>query len=158
MKSARLAGLEEPGRLEAEVLDEEQARRPDRLDGERVALGHDQALLVAERRRHDRGDEEQDQPEVGQQRRHLRVLVPIAVEVADPVDLRLAELEAMPAQRRPDARRRPTPVIAARSGQRRHEERVGLDDPDLGRLAPQPRRPVERADDDRDDEDEQPDA
>ena len=91
MKSRRLAGLEEAGRLEAEVLHEEQSRCPDGLDGERVAFGDDQSLLVAERRGDGRRDEEEDQPEVGQQRRHLRVLVAVAVEVVRPVDLRLAD-------------------------------------------------------------------
>ena len=42
--------------------------------------------------------------------------------------------------------------MAARSGSARVEVAVRLDDPDVGRLAPQPRRPVERADDDRDEQ------
>ena len=44
---ARLAGLE-AGRLEVEVAHEEEARRPDRLDREGLALGDDETLLVTE--------------------------------------------------------------------------------------------------------------
>ena len=50
MKSVGLAGVE-AGRLEVDVLDEQQAGRADRLDGQRAALGDDEALLVAEPRR-----------------------------------------------------------------------------------------------------------
>ena len=64
MKSVGLAGLE-PGRLEVEVLDQQQAGRADRLDRERLALGDDQALLVAEPRRHRGGDQEQRRARCG---------------------------------------------------------------------------------------------
>ena len=52
----RLAGLEEARRLEPVVLHEQQAGRPDRLDRQRVALGDDEALLVAEPPGHDARD------------------------------------------------------------------------------------------------------
>ena len=50
-----MAGVE-AGRLEVEVLDQQQAGRADRLDRQRLALGDDQALLVAEPRGHRRRD------------------------------------------------------------------------------------------------------
>ena len=116
----------------------------------------DQALLVAEARGHGRRDEEQDQPEVGEERRHLRVLVAVAVDVARAVGVgRLADAEPAP-------RARPRATSAALDpghrraiGQARVEERLRLGDPDRRHVPPQPRRPVERADDDRDDEDDQ---
>ena len=153
MKSDGLAGLE-AGRLEVEVLDQQQAGRADRLDRERLALGHDQALLVAEPRGDRRRDQEQDQAGVGEERRHLRVLVPVAVEVARAVVVgRLADPEAVPAQDGPDAVGAATPVIAARSGSRGSKYGSGWST----RMSATPRhslrRPVERADDDRDDED-----
>ena len=79
--------------------------------------GHDQPLLVAEARGHGGRDEEQDQPEVGEQRRHLRVLVAVAVDVRGPSSGRSPRGRGS----RGRARRRATsaaatPVIAARSG------------------------------------------
>ncbi len=62
----------EAGGVEAEVAHEEQPRRPDRLHRQRVALGDDQALLVAQPRRHRRGHQEQHEAGVGEQRGHLR--------------------------------------------------------------------------------------
>ena len=114
----RLAGVE-AGRLEVDVLDQQQARRPDRLDGQRLALGDDQALLVAEARGGRGRDEEQDQPGVREQRRHLGVLVAVAVEEARAVRLgRLADAEPVAPQDRVDGRPPATPSIAARSGSR----------------------------------------
>ena len=51
-----------------------------------------------------------------------------------------------------------TPDIAARSGRRGSKNGSGLVDPDLGHAAPQLGRPIERADDDRDDQDHEPGA
>jgi hypothetical protein len=112
-----LAGLE-AGCLEVEVLDQEQAGRADRLDRQGLALGDDQALLLSEALRHRGRLEEGDQPEVGQQGRHLRVLVAVAVEVADAATVgRLADVEAVSAEdgRHPSAG---TPSMAALSGRR----------------------------------------
>ena len=78
-------------------------------------------------RRHRGRDQEQDQPEVGEQRRHLRVLVAVAVEVARAVRVgRLADAEAVAAQdgaRRPPRRRRPSP--RGRAGAGRSTARAG---------------------------------
>ena len=59
----RRAGVE-AGRLEVEVPDEEQAGRADRLDRQRLALGDDETLLVAEPRGRRGRDEEQDRARV----------------------------------------------------------------------------------------------
>ena len=143
----------EAGRLEVEVLDQQQAGRADRLDRERAALGHDEPLLVAEPRGHRGGDQEEDEAGVREQRRHLRVLVAVAVEVARAVVGRSPRGRGSRCAAGRSARRRPRPPsIAARSGRMRVEERLRLGDPDVADAAPQPRRPVERADDDRDDE------
>ena len=153
----RLAGVE-PGRLEVEVLHEQQPGRADRLDGERLALGDHEPLLVTQSGGDGGRDQEQDQPGMGQERRHLRVLVTIAVEIAGPVvGTRLADLEAIPAQHPADAFGRHIRHRRA-IGETRIEEGLGLGDPDLGDAAPQPGRPVERADDDGDDQDRQPGA
>ena len=80
---------------------------------------HDEPLLVAESRGHRRRDEEEDQPEVGEERRHLRVLVAVAVDVDGPVvGADLADPEAAAADDAGQRPLRPTPVIAARSGSR----------------------------------------
>ena len=98
----RLAGVE-ARRLEVEVLDQQQAGRADRLDRERAAHRDDQALLVAEARGDGGGDQEGDQAGVRQQRRQLRVLVPVAVhEVPAVGGRRLAHVQAVPAQHGPD--------------------------------------------------------
>ena len=118
MKSVAWPGLE-AGRLERDVLDQQQPGRPDRLDGQRLALGDDEALLVAQPRRGGGRDEEQDQPEVGEQRRHLGVLVAVAVEEARAVRVgRLADAEARSAAGRAWTSSAGTPAIAARSGSR----------------------------------------
>ena len=112
----RLAGVE-AGRLEGDVLDQQQPGRADRLDRQRAPFGDDEALLVAEPGGRGGRDQEQDQTEVGEQRRELGVLVAVAVEVARAVlGGRLADAEAVPPQH---VRGRPppgTPAIAARSG------------------------------------------
>ena len=96
---------------------------------------------------------------MGEQRRHLGVLVAVAVE------------EARAIRRRPP-RGRGTRCAAGppRSSPRRHavhggpvgqdriEVRLGLGDPDVADAAPQPGRAVEGAHDDRDDEHDQPGA
>ena len=92
---------------------------------------------------------------MGEQGRHLGELVAVAVEVADAILAgRLADPEAVPAQRLVHGRgvraRHDRPV-----GQLRVEVAVRLGDPDLDRLAPHPRRPVERAHDDRDEQDDE---
>ena len=84
--------------------------------------GDHQALLVAEPRGHRGRDEEQDQPEVGEQRRHLRVLVAIAVDVHGAVvGADLADPEAAAAHdagQRPPPRRRSSPHGPAAAGRR----------------------------------------
>ena len=57
--------VSKPGASKLEVADQQQARRADRLHRQRVALGDDQALLVAQPRRHRRGDEEQHEARCG---------------------------------------------------------------------------------------------
>ena len=147
----RGAGLE-AGRREVEIPDQQQPGRPDRLDGQRLPLGDDETLLVPEPRRRRRRDEEQDQPEVGEQRRHLGVLVAVAVHEPRPVRVgRLAHAEARPPQDAPDVVGRHAAHRRA-IGQTRVEVRLGLGDADIGDPAPQPRCPVQRADDDRRDE------
>ncbi len=135
--------------LEAQVLDQQQSRRPDRLDRERLPFRDHQALFVTKSRRDGSRDEEQDQAEVGQQRGHLRVLVPVAVEESTAILVGgLADTEAVAAQDRPQVHVRHTghrgPIR-----QDRIEERLRLGDTHLGHAAPQPGRPIQRADDDR---------
>ena len=59
----RLAARQ-PGRLEPEALDDEQAGRADRLDRDAVAAGDDEPLLHAEPARDRGGEQEQDQARV----------------------------------------------------------------------------------------------
>ena len=151
-REVRRLAARQPRGLEPEALDDEQPGRSDRLDRDGVAARHDEPLLHAEPARDGRREQEQDEPGVGEQGRHLRELVAVAVEVAHPVlAVGLADAEPMAAQRLADGRsvraRHDRPVR-----QLRIEIAVGLGDPDLDRLAPHPRRPVERADDDRDEE------
>jgi hypothetical protein len=138
-----------PGSLEAEALETEQALRPDRLHGGRLAGPEHEACLRAEPAGHTGCDEEQDQPEVSEQRGHLRVSIAIPVQVAKAACFVRAHGKSMPAEDPGDVRR----GHAAHRGavrQARIEERIGLDDPDLVRLPPQARRAVQRANDDRD--------
>ena len=155
MKSRAWPVSRKPGASKREVLHDEDARRADRLDRQRAALDEEQRLLVAELGRDGRRDDEQDQPEVGEQRRQLRVLVAVAVEVAWRPSTsssrtlnRCRRRTARDLARVHAGHRRPV-------GQLRVVERLRLDDADLARLSPQPRRPVERADDDRDREQQQ---
>ena len=121
----------EAGRLEVEVLDQQQARRPDRLDGQRLALGDDQALLVAEPRRGRGRDQEEDQPGVREQRRQLRVLVAIAVDEARAVGVgRLADAEAVAPQDGADGLDRDA-VHRGAVGEPRVEVGLRLGDPDV---------------------------
>ena len=142
----------EPGRLEPIAPEDEEAGRPDRLHRDRLAPGDDEAFLDPEPARDGGRHEEQDEAGVREQRRHLRVLVAIAVDVTDPVAAGLlAHPEAVPAEDRGERRG----VYAAEGrpiGQPRVVIRVGLGDADVARLSPQAGRPVERADDDRDEE------
>ena len=111
-----------------------------------------------EPRGHGRGDQEDDQAGMGQQGRHLGVLVAVAVQEAGAAGVRrLADVEAVLAQDGPDAVRRHA-VHRGAVGQDRVEEGLGLGDPDVADAAPQLGRPIERADDDRGDEDDQPGA
>ncbi len=92
---------------------------------------------------------------MGEERRHLRVLVAIAVDMARAVGVgRLAHPEPTPAY---DARDvgRTDPRHRRAVRQARVEEGLRLGDPDRRHVPPQPRRPIEGADDDRDDEDDQ---
>ena len=152
----RHAGLE-AGRLEVEVLDQQQVLGADVLDGQRLALRDHQPLLVAEARRDGGGHEEQDQAEVREQRRELRVLVPVAIEVGRAVgggllaDMEPSTADGARERRAADARQR------GAIGQPRIEERLGLGDPHRGHVAPQPWRAIERAYDDRHDQDHEPD-
>ena len=110
----------------------------------------DETLLVTEARRHRGRDEEQDQPEVGEQGRQLRVLVAVAVEETRAVGVgRLADVEARSCAGRVRTSSGGTAVHRRAVRQARVEERLGLGDPDVADAAPQPRRPVEGADDDR---------
>ena len=95
-------------------------------------------------------------PRWREQRRHLRLLVAIAVEVVDAVDLGLADAELLAAEHRPDGarrRRRSSPRGPAARGSKNGS---GWTTRISRRLAPQPRRAIERADDDRDDQHDQP--
>ena len=90
-----------------------------------------------------------------EERRHLGVLVAVAVDVLDRVGIgRLTDPEAT-------GTHDPRDVGGTQPGhgravrQDRVEERLWLGDADDGYVPPQPRRPVQRADDDRDDEDDQ---
>ena len=145
-----VAGVEARG-LELEVAHQQQARRADRLHGQRLALGHDQPLLVAQPRGHRRGDEEHDEARVGEQRGHLRPAVAIAVEVRRAGRGLAPDDEPVAAQ---DPRRRVG--VDAREDRPVRERGVvvgvGLDDPDVRRLAPESRQPVDRARDDRQDQ------
>ena len=149
--------VSKPGRLELEVAHQQQARRADRLHGQRLALGHDQPLLVAQPRGHRRGDEEHDEARVGEQRGHLRPAVAIAIEVRRPGRGLAPDDEPVAAQ---DPGRR-VGVDAREDGPVRERGvvvGVGLDDPDVRRLAPESRQPVDRARDDRQDQHHEPDA
>ena len=158
MKSVACAGLEEPGRLEAEVADEQQPGRPDRLDGERLALRHDEALLVAEPRGHGRRDEEQHEPRVGEQRRELHPAVAVAVEVRRAVGDLARTTNRWRREHGRDVVGAATPAISARSGSLGSKNGSGWTTRISARLAPQAGRPVERAGDDREDQHDEPDA
>ena len=148
-----IAGLE-AGRLEVEVLDEQQAGRADGLDRQRLALGDHQALLVAQPGGHRGREQEQDQAEVGEQRRELRVLVPVAVDEPRPVRrLGLTDAGSHACERRAGRRPADTSRIAARSGSFGSKNGSGWTTRDVRTAAPQPGHPVERAAHDRDDED-----
>ena len=126
----RLARVE-AGRLEVDVLDQQQAGRPDRLDGQGFALGHDQALLVAQPRGRSGGHEEGDQPGVREQGRHLGELVAIAIQEPRARRIgRLANVEPVPSQDRPDRLGR-DPVHRGAVGEARVEVGLRLDDPNV---------------------------
>ena len=141
--------------IEAQVLDEQQAGRADGLDRERLALRDHQALLVAQPGA-DRGREQEgDQAEVREQRRELRVLVPVAVDEARPVvGHGLAKPEATLAKDAPDGVRRHVAHLCA-VRQLRVEERVRLIHAHVRHAAPQAGDPVDRAAHDREHEDDQ---
>ena len=113
-----VGGRSRTRRIERDVLDQQETWRADRLDRQRLALGDDQALLIAKSRRGSGRDEEEDQPGVREQRRHLGVLVTIAIQEARAVGVgRLPDAEAVAPQDGVDRVRR-DPAIAARSGSR----------------------------------------
>ena len=159
MKSVGLAGLE-AGRLEVEVLDQQQAGRPDRLDGQRLALGDDQALLVAEPR-----GRPPRRPGTATSPAWVNSVAILVYWWRSPYRKRravgggrLADLEAVAGAGRRGRRRPATPAIAARSGRRGSKNGSGWTTRMSADAAPQPRRPVERADDDRDDQHDEPGA
>jgi hypothetical protein len=94
---------------------------------------------------------------VGEERGELRPAVAVTVEVRGAAGV-LAPDDKPVAAQDGDRGVRGDPAQRGAVGELRVEERVRLDDTDVGRLAPQARRPVDRARDDRDDEDDEPDA
>ena len=105
-----------------------------------------------------RRDEEQHEPGVGEQRRELHPAVAVAVEVRRAVGDLAADDEPVAAQDRGDVVGAATPAISARSGSVGSKNGSGWTTRMSARLAPQPRGPVERAGDDREDQHDEPDA
>ena len=136
-----------PGRLEAEVLDQHVAGRPDRLHGRGLRLADEDRRLEPEGPGHGPADEEQDEPEVGQQRGHLEVAVPVAVGERRLVVGRGLDLESATAQH---GRQRIVGDLDA--GERgtlaetQVEEGRRLFDVHDAHAPPQPRRAVDGAD------------
>ncbi len=90
------------------------------------------------------------------QGRHLHVLVAVPVEVARSIGRqRLPDTEVAAAHGRPHVVRHQPGGDHRPIGHARFVEGVRLPNPDMGRLAPQARRPVQRADHDRDDQERQ---
>ena len=136
---------------EAEDLDQQVVGRAHRLHRGGLAVAHEDDRLEAEGDGHRTAQQEQDEPEVGEQRGQLHVLVAVAVDprlvgrggggAADP---EVAATE--------DARH----VVGCQQGmleqralgEAQVEERIGLLDVHETGRAPQPRRAVEGAADD----------
>ena len=153
----RLAGLE-TGRLEVQVLDQQEAGRADRLHRQGGPLRDDQTQFITEPRGHRGREQEEHQAGVGEQGGHPGVLVAVAIQEAGSIRSgRLAHSEAVATQGGPHPIGRHAghgrPVREARI-----EERLRLVDPDLPDTAPQLRRAVQGADHDGYDQDGQPDA
>ena len=144
-------------RLEAVVLRHEEPGGPDRLDGGDPAVRHDERRLEAEAARDGCRHEEEDQPDVREDRRELRVLVPVSVEVGPSLRLLLPDPVARPPERTGD-RLGVEPVGERPPGEPRVEVGVGLDHPDLVGRCPEAREPVDRADHDREEEDDEREA
>ena len=147
------------GSLEVDVLYEQVVGRANRLHRRALTFTKEDHGFIAEADCHRAAGQEKDQAEMGEQRRQLEILVPVAVYVEHlptvvGIGGFLSDTEMASAQCSGQLAR--GPVVDAgetRSfGQAQVIERRRLDDLDVVRRAPQVRRSVQRADDDADDE------